>query len=187
MNCSGRLRVLQVGKFYPPHMGGIETHLQVLCRELKRSVDLSVLVANDGRHQTESVVDGVTVRRLATLFNVKSTPVCWRMAQEIRDAQTDIIHIHLPNPVALVSYLLSGQRKRLILTWHSDIVRQKMLGKALLPVEIYALRKCGACVVTSENYRDSSPVLDRYRDVCRVVPYGIQLDRFRVVDGGEGG
>lgn len=177
------IQVLQIGKFYPPHMGGIETHLHVLCTELKKFVDLRVVVANDARWGTESVIDGIYVRRLATLFYVNSTPLCWRMVHEIRNTRADIVHIHLPNPVALISYLLSGHRKRLVLTWHSDILRQRFLRKALLPFEIQALKRCAACVVTSENYRDTSPVLRQFKKLCRVVPYGIQLDRFRVADG----
>jgi glycosyltransferase involved in cell wall biosynthesis len=182
MNGAERISILQVGKFYPPHMGGIETHLQVLCTELKKSVDLRVIVANDGRRQIDSFVDGVSVCRLATLLFLNSTPICRRMVREIRDTPADLIHIHLPNPVALICYLLGGQNKPLILTWHSDIVRQKTLAKALIPLEISALKRCSACVVTSENYRDSSPLLDRYRDLCRVVPYGIQLDQFKTAD-----
>lgn len=185
MSLSGQIHVLQVGKFYPPHMGGIETHLQVLCAELKDFVALRVVVANDGRRQTESVVDGVRVCRLATLFNINSTPMCRRMAHEIRNTRADIVHIHLPNPMALVSYLASGQKQSLVLTWHSDVLRQKVLRKALLPLEIQALRRCAACIVTSESYRDSSPILEKYKHLCRIVPYGIQLHRFQVLDKQE--
>ena len=58
-------RIAQIGKYYPPHIGGMETHLQVLCGELRRSLDVKVLVANDGPRCDEGVVDGVNVTRVA--------------------------------------------------------------------------------------------------------------------------
>ena len=59
-------RVTQIGKYYPPHIGGMETHLQALCGELRRSLDVKVVVANDGPRREEAVVDGVNVTRVGT-------------------------------------------------------------------------------------------------------------------------
>ncbi len=59
MNDSRKLRVLHVGKYYPPTMGGIETHLQNLCNELRDLVDLKVLVSNSGTTDVEETVEGV--------------------------------------------------------------------------------------------------------------------------------
>ena len=79
-----RLNILHVGKFYPPYMGGIETHLRTLCIALKRWVNPSVLVANHEPYRRNEVVDGIPVRRLATFYTLKSTPLCHRMVREIR-------------------------------------------------------------------------------------------------------
>ena len=49
MNGNDNLKVLHVGKFYPPYLGGMETHLQSLCKELKKFVNVKVVVANDSR------------------------------------------------------------------------------------------------------------------------------------------
>ena len=40
-------KVLHVGKFYPPYPGGMESHLQTLCEELSKSIEVEVLVASD--------------------------------------------------------------------------------------------------------------------------------------------
>src|SRR5580704_7334337 len=80
---SRNLRVLHVGKFYPPHMGGMETHLRTLCAGLKNSVDLKVIVANDTRWTEQSAVEGVDVTRLGTLLSLSSTPICPLIAQKI--------------------------------------------------------------------------------------------------------
>ncbi len=178
MNRPGAPRILHVGKFYPPRVGGIESHLHALCTELRKWLALRVIVANDSRRHAENVVDGVSVTRLARLFNVSSAPVCARMAREIRDSNSDLVHIHLPNPVALVAYMMSGHTGQLVLTWHSDIVRQKFLASILRTIPHRALRRCAACIATSPNYVESSPMLTAHRDKCRVIPYGIRVERF---------
>jgi len=173
-----RLRVLHVGKFYPPHMGGIETHLQVLCRELRKSLDLHVVVASDDHHGAEQVLDGVAVSRVPTRLFLASTPLCPGMIGRIRTADADIVHIHMPNPTAVVAYLASRHRGRLVVTYHSDTVRQKFLGAMFEPWLHAALRRSSAIIATSPDYQRTSPVLTRYHDRCHVIPYGIPVEQF---------
>jgi rhamnosyl/mannosyltransferase len=181
-----RLRVLHVGKFYSPHRGGIETHLEALCGELKRSVDLEILVASsNGSGTSEELLNGVKVARLGKLFTLRSAPFCPRMVQKIRASKADLVHIHLPNPGAILAYLASGHRGRLVFSYHSDIVRQKVLSKFFDPLLHHALNRADAIIVSSSNYIDSSYVLPRYRDKCRVVPYGIPIDVFQQSDTTE--
>jgi glycosyltransferase involved in cell wall biosynthesis len=180
MACRGRRpRVLHVGKFYPPYMGGIETHMQALCVELRKFVDLQVIVASGNRCGAEEVLEGVPVSRLASAATMFSTPVCPSMVARLRGSDADLVHIHLPNPAALAAYMASGHRGHLVLTYHSDIVRQKLLGWLFEPVLHAALRRSSAILVTSPNYLETSSVLRAHRERCHVVPYGIDLDRFR--------
>jgi glycosyltransferase involved in cell wall biosynthesis len=179
---SRRLKVLQVGKFYPPHMGGIETHLQALCSQLRESVDLEVVVANDSRHRIEERIDGVQVSRIPTISVLASTPVCPGMIARIRASRADIVHIHLPNPLAILSYLASGYGGRLLVTYHSDTVRQKRLATLFEPFLHAALRRSSAIIATSPDYLRTSAVLAHHLDRCHVIPYGIALDRFEHCD-----
>lgn len=172
------LSVLHVGKFYPPYRGGIESHLHTLCRELTKLITVNVIVANEGHRLRESVIDGVRVRRLPRLFNLSGTPVCPTMVREIRNADADIIHLHLPNPLAALAYLASRHQGRLVITWHSDIVRQKTIGRMLGPLDDAILGRASALIASSPNYVDSSPILSRNRDRCRVIPFGIDADAF---------
>jgi rhamnosyl/mannosyltransferase len=176
------LKVLHVGKFYPPHMGGIETHLQALCGELRRSVDLRVIVASDDDRLVEETIAGVRVSRVPTRLTLASTPLCPGMVRGIGRSAADIVHIHLPNPTAVLAYLASGHRGRLVVTYHSDTVRQKVLGPLFAPFLHQALRRASAIIATSPDYRRTSPVLARYLDRCQVIPYGIALDEFEHSD-----
>jgi glycosyltransferase involved in cell wall biosynthesis len=175
-------KVLHVGKFYPPHMGGIETHLEALCGELTKAFDLRVVVSSDNADASDEVLDQVPVSRVPTRLTFASTPLCPGMPAYIRNSDADIVHIHLPNPMAVLAYLASGHRGRLIVTYHSDTVRQKVLGALFEPLLHRALRRSSAIIATSPDYRRTSTVLARYLDRCHVIPYGIALEQFEQCD-----
>src|SRR5258708_31730516 len=141
-----RPRILHVGKFYPPHMGGIETHLQALCGELRKETDLRVMVASDDRLASEDTLDGVLVSKVATRLMLFGPPLCRGMIAKIRAYKGEIVHLHLPNPMAVLAYLASGTRSRLVVTYHSDLVRQKFLGTLFEPFLHEALRRSSAII-----------------------------------------
>ena len=177
------LRVLHVGKFYPPHMGGIETHLHALCTALHaRGVDVRVVVASDDKRTTSEVLDGVPVTRLGTPMNLAAAPINPGLAAAIRESGADVVHVHLPHPAATISYLTSRHRGPLVATYHSDIVRQKVMGAAYEPVQHRFLSRCAGIIATSPNYLATSPVLARHKERCHVIPYGIALDHFEHAD-----
>jgi rhamnosyl/mannosyltransferase len=175
---SAPARILHVGKFYSPHRGGIETHLQLLCGELHKHVDLRVVVASKDRSSHDEVIGGVSVKRSSTWASVSAAPVCPDMIREIRDSRADIVHLHLPNPAAVLAYLASGHKGILICSYHSDIVRQRVLGTAFEPILRRALLRSSAVITASPNYISSSPMLSSVRERCRVIPYGIPLEPF---------
>jgi rhamnosyl/mannosyltransferase len=175
---AAKLSVLHVGKFYPPHMGGIETHLQALCGALRNHADVRVIVSSEDRNTVEEMVDSVPVARLATLITAFSTSISPGMVSRIRNSGAGLVHVHLPNPAAVLAYLASGHRGPLVVTYHSDTVKQKVLGRMFEPFLNAALRKSAAIIATSPNYLATSPVLQAFRDRCHVIPYGIDTAQF---------
>lgn len=180
-----RLRVLHVGKFYPPHHGGMESHLETLCRELRADVDVEVLASADDRRTTHETVDGVPVTRIRTLANVASASINPGMARAIRRSRADVVHFHHPNPTGVLSYLASGRRGPLVVTYHSDIIRQRVLGAVFTPVLHRFLRGAHAILASSPDYARSSAVLRRHADRVRIVPFGIRADAFASADADE--
>src|SRR5260370_7304140 len=117
---TNRLKIVQVGKYYPPHVGGMETHLQALCEGLKTSHDVQVFVAHDRRRDQDEIVDGVAVHRLGIQFKIAGAAVCPTMPWKIRRARADIVHLHLPNPSGVLPILPSGHPRPLLPTCHID-------------------------------------------------------------------
>lgn len=179
---NSRPRVLQLGKYYSPVKGGIETYVQSLCNRLLDSVELQVVVANHGRATVEEQLDGVRVIRCARLCTLSSAPICRGMAHAIRRFRPDIVHIHIPNPGAVIAYLLSGHRGPLVVSYHSDVVRQIVLNQAFDPILKHLLDRCSAIVATSQNYIDSSTILSKYVDRCHAIPYGIAPQSLETYD-----
>jgi rhamnosyl/mannosyltransferase len=172
----------QLGKFYPPHRGGMESHLKTLCEGMRLEMDVEVLVSNTGLNALRETCDGVPVARIARLAQVNSTSVNPGMAGAIRRSDADLIHLHWPNPMAALAYLISSHRGRLIVTYHSDIVKQRILRHLVGPILRVVLRRAKAVIVSSTNYLQTSQALRPYRDRCHVVPFGISQENFASAD-----
>jgi glycosyltransferase involved in cell wall biosynthesis len=176
------LRVLQIGKYYPPVIGGMETHLHALCGELRKSVDLEVIVSGVQHRTTHTVVDGIPVTRLGRIGEIASTPVILGMVRKIKESRADLLHLHHPNPMAVMAYLLSGFRGRLVITYHSDVVHQKNLNRLFEPFLRVAMERADAIIASSQNYIDSSYLLGQYQERCKVIPFGIEAAHFERPD-----
>ena len=174
------LSVLHVYKdFYPPVLGGIEQHLNLLCRTLRPFCDVRVLVSASGSSRTRrEVVDGIPVMRAAEWLRVASAPICPTWPLMFRRLRADLYHFHFPNPTGDVSYWLSGARGKIVVTYHSDIVRQSTILPLYRPFLWRLLEKADAILPTSPAYIESSEYLRPFREKCEVVPLGVDLSRF---------
>lgn len=179
------MKVLHVGKYYPPHWGGMETALKDMCEVLSSRVDLEALVAADGRASTTEIVKGVRVSRMASLGTFCSQPLVAGLGRRLRQAEVDVVHLHEPNPLAMISFLLSGSTAPLVIHYHSDIVRQKKLRLLYRPWLEWGLARASAIVTGSQELVDHSPVLSRWRNKCVVIPFGIDLAQFLAIDRAE--
>lgn len=104
------------------------------------------------------------------------------MTNEIRRANADLVHVHWPNPAAVLALIRSGYRGPLVVTYHSDTVRHKLLGALFEPVLHRFLERSAAILVTSPDYMRSSSILSRHRSRCHIVPLGIRIEEFERPD-----
>lgn len=174
------MKVLHLGKFYPPRVGGMETHLQDLAARLKASIDVEILVANESFRQEISWSNGLQITRVRSLGELVATPLTWGLSQEIAKTDADIVHLHAPNPLAMIAFLRSGYMGKLVITHHGDIIGRKSLKRLIWPIWRQCMDRASAILVASRAFAESSPELAPYQHKWHIVPFGMD---FNFLDG----
>ena len=174
------MRVLHVGKFYPPeYSGGIETALETLSRGLVAAgVDVTCAVAAAARGRGgEERRDGVHVLRAGSLGTLLSQPLAPSLPALVRRRPADLVHLHHPNPLGDLAVLAAAARP-LVVTQHSDVVRQRALWLAYGPLVRGAFARSRFVTVASEQALRGSRELRGFEAKVRVIPYGVDPARF---------
>ncbi len=180
------MKVLQLGKFYHPVVGGIETALKEICEGLSDQVDFQILVANT-RWSTEHENGKLRVTRAASLGKCLSCPIAPSFPVWAKKFDTDLIHVHLANPLAELSALLADRDVPIVAHFHSDVVRPlPPVFRTLYNQFLHAFyRRANCIVVPTPQHIEVSKFVPRYREKCRVVPFGIPVARFNLDEAGR--
>ena len=173
-----KLRVLHAGKYYPPYKGGIETLLYNIVKGLAARTSLTIAVSNTKPVTEKENTMGAEIIRLARIMNILSTPICPGLLPVFRKDEYDIVHFHLPNPFAVLMFLLSGSRAKVVVSYHSEIIRQKMLRIFVAPLTRMLLKRAERIIVPTENHINNSVLLGDFRDKCVIIPYGIDTEAY---------
>jgi len=175
------MRILHIYKdYYPPIVGGMEMSMALLCREMRARAEIEALVCSRSVRSRVRTVDNVRVREVGELGRALSAPLAPLFPLFLRRARYDILHFHLPNPTAVMSYLLARPPGRVVVHYHSDIVRQAFALRLYAPFLRKLLKLAQTIIVTSPNYLDTSDHLRPFRDKCRVIPLGIDLSELEL-------
>lgn len=171
------MRVLHVFKTYLPDThGGIEHVIRQMCLATKElGVDNRILTLSKHPVPERIEVDGITVRRAHQDFGVASTGLSFgafkAFAEEAHAA--DLVHFHFPWPFMDVLQLLVRTGRPYVVSYHSDIVKQRNLLKLYTPLMRHFLDRAACVIAATEPYRQTSPTLQRLGDKIRVIPYGL--------------
>jgi rhamnosyl/mannosyltransferase len=181
------MRILQLGKYWHPQRGGMETLLQQYAEGLvARGHQVRAIVAAGGAEEARSIERGVDLWRAARHGEVAAVPVCPSLPSLLRrslvDFDPDVVHLHLPNPLAVLAWLVVGDDRPLVISYHSDIVRQQALLKLWAPWRDRVLSRARWIHTTSQALIESSEVLRRHRARCRAIAPGIDPSPWRAPD-----
>lgn len=187
------MRILHLGKFFPPHPGGMETFLAALMRaEAARGLaSRAICHARPGQASAESLAGGADLasgqsqteffaRSLSPSSEFALAPALPALARLVcRKFDPDAVCLHMPNVSGMLAAL--GLDKPLVAFWHAPVRASDISPSALAFLPAYrllertVLRRARRIVVTSRSMLDGCPELARHRHKCRVVPLGIEL------------
>ncbi len=174
------MRILHIYKdYYPPTCGGIEIAINRIIESTRDECDeISVLICNRKPGTEFAEVEGTPVYKAGEWGRFLSTPVSPAFPFLLRKLKAEILHYHIPNPTAVISHLMMRPSGKVVVHYHSDIVRQKNWMPIYQPFRRRFLAQADRIITTSPNYLDSSEDLQPFRDKTRVIPFGIPLHRF---------
>ncbi len=171
------MRVLHFYKtYYPDSVGGIEQVIRQMCVGTGRlGVTNEVLTLTRANDNFDFEFEGHRVRRVPLDFEIASNAVSFAAIGELARMakQADVVHYHFPWPFMDLAHFVARINKPSLVTYHSDIVRQKHLLRLYQPLKHRFLKSVDAIVATSPNYLASSEVLERYPDKTRTITYGL--------------
>ena len=169
------MRVTHLGKFYPPVAGGMERILQALCEgERALGSDSGALVVSTDASTVVEAVNGVPVTRAGSILRVGSVWLSPGLVLFLRNDVSDVLVLHEPNPMALLAYAIARPSHRLVVWYHSEVIRPRWRYMAFYhPFVSFALRRASRVVVSSPALAEHAAALAPYRERTVVVPFGL--------------
>jgi len=172
------LRVLQVGKYFPPRSGGIETVTENLFKRIPdQSVQMDVLCFSSSTRGRVVVQGSGTVIEKGVPFSIGSMAFSLGYVFHIvfQARHYDVLHVHFPNPLAAFA-LLFVEKNKIVVHWHSDIVKQKILKRFVAPFVRPILEGCACVVAPTKAHIEGSSDRKLISGKSRILPFVLDLD-----------
>jgi len=174
------MKILQVSKYYYPVIGGVESHLKLLCEDLSKNFKVKVLVSNIKPKTEIELSNNLEVVKAGSLGRLFSMPLSPAFPLWMGKLKADILHFHHPFPWGMISYFIAKPEGKVVVTYHSDIVRQKATGALFTPILLKFLERADCIIATSPNLIEGSSILRLFKHKCKVIPLGIDIEKFRI-------
>lgn len=180
------MRILHISNYYYPHIGGIEQVARDLASALPEHENRLICFNHEKGTETD-MIDGIPVTRVNCQAKVSSQSIAMGYGKELKkimnEFKPEVVVFHYPNPF-VAHYLLKFAKRdfKLILYWHLDIVKQKILRTFFRGQNFRLLKRADKIVATSPNYIEGSEYLSAYRDKCVVIPNCVNTERLKLSD-----
>ena len=170
------MKILQLGKFYPIK-GGVEKVMFDLMLGLSiEGVECDMLcAAYQEKGFTRVMSNKSKLMVVNTVREVAATMIAPSMVLKLKQIAKnyDIIHVHHPDPMAAFALLCSGYKGKVVLHWHSDILKQKSLLKLYMPIQKWLINRADVIVGTTPVYVKESPYLQEVQHKVTYLPIGV--------------
>ena len=156
------MKILQINKLYYPLLAGVEGCAEA-GRGLAEEAEVRVLACQPKGIGKREVINGIPVYKAGSLGTYWSMPVSPSFPRLLHKqlGWADHAHFHFPFPLGDLSYLLVKRRVNVktVLTWHSDIVKQKSFLRLYEPFLYKFLDAVDQIILTSPAPLENSRFL----------------------------
>ena len=179
-------RILHISKYYYPFSGGTEQVARDCVLALKGKYEQKVIAFNDGKQDRVEKIDEIDVYKCGCFIKIfaQSLSINYKkvLKKLIGEFKPDIVIFHYPNPfvASLLLHELKYSTAKLIVYWHLDIIRQKVLKNFFINQNRRLLRKAEKIIATSPNYVEGSKWLQSVKEKCIVIPNCINIERMKI-------
>jgi glycosyltransferase involved in cell wall biosynthesis len=162
-------KLLHIAKYYDGRFGGIEEITSLINKKFSNNYDIRTLGFGERNYKEDNVLI------FKPLITINSQPISIDFVKEIyrSSKKCDFIYLHYPNVLAIFA-LLFVKNKKIIIHWHSDIIKQKIFYFFIKWMETKVLKKTSLIIVSSKNYLKSSKPLKKFHNKTSIVNYGIK-------------
>ncbi len=192
-------KVLQISKYYYPFIGGTEQVARDIARALKKIPDIQqkiICFNEDAKDETfacskretkTDFVDGVEVIRCS--YSVKfasqsiSSSIPGKLKEIMNRFRPDIVILHYPNPY--VTHFLLRYKKypfKLVVYWHLDITKQKILGKLFYYQNRSLIKRADKIIGATPKHVEESAYTRYFKDKKEILPYAIDEERLQITE-----
>lgn len=174
------MKILQVNKYFHPHIGGIETVVKNIHQVLgNENIQSDVLCFAEDNHDYIQTSRSGFEGNVSTIYKQSRAgvafgmPLSWSFLKKFKEIANDydLIILHHPFPFGFFGYWLYAQNIPMVVWYHSDIVRQTYIALLLKPLFKMVLDKAVKIIVSHRSIADHSALLQNYRDKLSVIPF----------------
>lgn len=185
------MKVLHIGHFLfnTKKPGGIERviHNSLNAINSKEQQIASNLVIGSEKAIDPTVNYGYKIHFCHSYGKLKSVPIAPKMPLTVQklvaQEKYNIVHLHFPDPLAAFCTFFLDKKTKIIITWHSDVVRQKLLLKLVKPIINYAINRADTILVpTAAHYTSSRQLQLRDKSKILTVPFGIKIEDYKLTE-----
>lgn len=179
------MRVVLLTSYFPPHVGGVEVHVERLAHHLhKRGFEVVVVTSN-----ASGTAEFPFEVKYIPSIPIPYSPITPFLGRFLENLDGDVFHSHTPPPF----FSCSLKRSPHVITYHCDIEIPERYGKVPIPRAISrliikksddmlseALDRADAIIATTKSYAETSRLLKGRN--YHVIPNGIELSEFEGVE-----
>lgn len=193
------VRVLHISKYYYPFLGGTEQVARDMVNVFKgANIKQAVICFNEDAKDDEitcdhritkvDVIDDIRIYRCGYLINISSQAISFSYAKVleklINDFKPNLVILHYPNPF-VTHFLLKykNQQFKLLVYWHLDITKQKILKKLFKKQNIELIKRADKILGATPKHLNESEFTPYFGEKKYILPY--MIDEKKLVISNE--